>query len=67
MLPSEWGLFAFQDVGRVFLEGERSRDWHAGAGGGLWLAPVGGPNTFSVAAARSEGRTGFYVRAGMMF
>ena len=35
----EFGFLAFNDVGRVWYEGENSGTWHHGYGGGLWISP----------------------------
>jgi len=35
----ELGILGFNDVGRVWLEGEHSSIWHHGYGGGIWIAP----------------------------
>ena len=35
----EFGILAFNDVGRVWLEGEDSSMWHDGYGGGVWVSP----------------------------
>jgi hypothetical protein len=35
----EFGILAFNDVGRVWLEGEDSNIWHHGYGGGVWISP----------------------------
>lgn len=35
----EFGILAFNDVGRVWLEGEDSNTWHHGYGGGIWVSP----------------------------
>lgn len=67
VLPADVGLFALADVGRVFLEGEDSRTWHPGFGGGFWLSYLDRNNTASVAVAHSEGRTGLYIRLGFAF
>jgi hypothetical protein len=55
------------DVGRVYLDGETSDEWHSAFGGGLWFAYLNRRNTLSVAVANSDERTGLYVRAGFMF
>ncbi|QTN38672.1 BamA/TamA family outer membrane protein [Cryomorphaceae bacterium] len=39
-VPFSAGLFGGFDYGRVWLESESSDRWHAGYGGGLWMAPV---------------------------
>ncbi len=44
----EIGIIGFNDVGRVWLEGENSKRWHHGYGGGVWIAP------FSVAVLTAE-------------
>ncbi len=67
VLPGRWGLLGVADAGRVWLAGESSDTWHHGFGGGLWFAPLARNNTVSAVVARSEGRTGFYVRGGFMF
>ena len=40
LFPGAFGLFVFNDVGRVWVDDEKSKDWHVGNGVGLWLAPV---------------------------
>jgi len=35
----EFGVLAFNDIGRVWLEGEDSNIWHHGYGGGIWISP----------------------------
>jgi len=64
----EFGILAFNDVGRVWLEGEDSKRWHHGYGGGIWVSP------FSVAVLtacyeRSKDETGglFTLRFKYLF
>ena len=64
VLPADVGVFGLADVGRVWLEGERSDRWHDAVGGGLWFAFLSAENALSVALARSEERTGLYISAG---
>ena len=40
LLPGSVGLVAFNDVGRVWIEGEDSGTWHDGFGGGFYLIPA---------------------------
>jgi hypothetical protein len=40
LFPGSFGLQLFNDVGRVWLEGEKSDSWHDGFGGGLWVSPL---------------------------
>jgi hypothetical protein len=35
-----FGIQVFNDVGRVFMDGEESGRWHDGYGLGVWLAPI---------------------------
>lgn len=39
LFPAYAGIVAFNDVGRVWVDGEKSNVWHHGYGGGIWLAP----------------------------
>ncbi|MBV9986249.1 MAG: metallophosphoesterase, partial [Chitinophagaceae bacterium] len=38
VLPGAVGITAFEELGRVWLEGEHSRTWHNSYGGGLYYA-----------------------------
>jgi len=66
-LPGEWGLFAFADAGRVWLEGETSDTWHSSYGGGLWFGLLARRNAIAISVARSAERTSLTVRAGFSF
>ncbi|MHA4811160.1 metallophosphoesterase family protein [Flavitalea flava] len=37
LFPGSFGFLAFNDIGRVWLKGEDSHQWHDGYGGGLWV------------------------------
>ena len=39
LVPGEFGLVGFYDIGRVWYKGEVSRRWHDSYGGGLYYAP----------------------------
>lgn len=67
ILPGDLGVLGFADGGRVFLDGEDSRDWHTSAGGGIWFAPLVRTNVFSVTVANSEEDTLVYFRSGFHF
>lgn len=67
VLPGEMGLFGLADGGRVYLEDETSDKWHTAYGGGLWFAYLNRSYTVTISVARSEQRTGLYVRAGFVF
>ena len=40
LFPGSLGLLFFNDVGRVWLKGEESHQWHDGYGGGFWISPL---------------------------
>jgi hypothetical protein len=39
ILPGDFGLIAFNDVGRVWMKNEMSRRWHNAYGGGIYYVP----------------------------
>jgi hypothetical protein len=55
LFPGSLGLLFFNDVGRVWLKGERSHDWHDGYGGGVWISPL---KKFVVSASYAQGTEG---------
>lgn len=67
LVPTDIGVFGLADAGRVYLEGETSDKWHTGVGGGVWFSFYRPQNTFSLAAASSEGRTRLYFYGGFSF
>lgn len=66
ILPGTLGLLLFQDIGRVWWQDEKSGRWHAGYGGGIWLAPA---NRFVVAACYGQSDEGGlpFVSLGFQF
>ena len=48
IIPGPLGLTAFADLGRVWLRGEHSRQWHAAFGGGFYFIPY---NQFVISAS----------------
>ena len=67
IFPSDIGVLAFGDVGRVFLDGEHSDEWHWSTGGGIWLAPLVRTNAFSLTIAYSREDVLVYFRQGFHF
>ncbi len=65
-VPGRLGFSLFGDAGRVFVKGERSRQWHSGFGGGLWFNVL---NQFvlNVSAAGSTEGMRVYVASGFAF
>jgi hypothetical protein len=66
-VPSDIGVLAFGDVGRVFEDGDSSDRWHEGYGGGLWIAPLARTNAISFTVGRSDEETLFYLRVGFSY
>jgi hypothetical protein len=40
IIPGQFGVVGFFDVGRVWIDDEKSDVWHNGVGGGLYFAPA---------------------------
>lgn len=40
IFPGQFGLLAFHDTGRVWVDGEDSDTWHTGKGFGVWISPL---------------------------
>ncbi|HVU58767.1 MAG TPA: BamA/TamA family outer membrane protein [Puia sp.] len=55
LFPGSFGLQFFNDVGRVWLRGEKSDSWHDGFGGGLWISPL---KRFVLTASYAKGTEG---------
>ena len=64
-LAGDAGVYAAMDVGRVFFQGASPGGWHAGVGGGVWVALFDHANTLTLGFARGAERTGMY--AGLDF
>ena len=68
--PFYWGLIAFSDVGRTFLNGETSDIWYPALGGGLYIIPYDIESfnlVVTVAHSKEENAlvnfgVGFYIR-----
>ncbi len=53
LFPLKYGINGFYDLGKVFVDGEVSRTWHKGYGGGIYLVPIEERFVFSLNAAFS--------------
>ena len=40
IFPGQFGILAFHDTGRVWVDGESSDKWHTGKGFGIWVSPL---------------------------
>ncbi len=67
LVPAEWGLFTFGDVGRVFLDGESSETWHPAGGGGLFASILDRSLLLALSVARSDERTVFFLKTEFVF
>jgi hypothetical protein len=69
VIPGRLWLFGLADIGRVWLEGEDSDDWHPSYGGGIAFEVAGSPLTFWTGVAKGEGSDGlrFYFLSGFGF
>lgn len=47
LMPGPFGITAFYDIGRVWMKGESSRQWHSAVGGGIYFIPF---NQFMISA-----------------
>ncbi len=66
IFPGQFGLLAFQDVGRVWIDGENSDTWHVGRGFGAYVAPLN-VLAISVEQAFTDEENLFVVRFGFFF
>jgi len=67
VLPAHWGVFGFGDVGRVWFEGEDSKRWHPGAGGGIWISYLNYRGTLTAGLAQGDEGGLFYFRGGFTY
>jgi hypothetical protein len=67
VVPGDFGVHGFGDVGRVFARGKTSNRWHGSYGGGLWFSPLVRANTLSLSLARSREDLLVYFRLGFLY
>ena len=66
IIPSEFGLYGFYDLGRVWVENDISDIWHYGYGGGIYLAPYN-VLAFTIGYGVSDSGSLFMARFGFHF
>jgi hypothetical protein len=66
LLPGSFGVIGFNDVGRVWVPGEKSDQWHDGYGGGLYVIPAKLVLIEAVMGFSKEGSLP-YITIGMRF
>jgi hypothetical protein len=66
LFPGSFGLLFFNDVGRVWQQGEQSSQWHEGYGGGFWISPL---KKFVLSASYAKGTDGglALIRLGFQY
>lgn len=68
VVPGQQGVFGFSDIGRVYVEGEVSDDWHSTVGGGVWLSFLTRDNVvFAGAGKPTRGDEGVRIFVGFGF
>ncbi len=67
IVPGDFGIQGFADVGRVFLGDENSDEWHPSGGTGIWFSPLVRTNTISLSVADSPEDTLAYFRFGFHY
>ena len=67
LLPGELGVFGLAETGRVWVRGERSKEWHPAFGGGVSIALVQPKNVLTIALVSVEERRALYVRMGFQY
>ncbi|MEZ4282072.1 MAG: hypothetical protein R3F21_20915 [Myxococcota bacterium] len=67
IVPGDFGIQGFADVGRVFLDDEDSDEWHPSGGAGVWFSPLVRTNTISLSVAHSPEDTLAYFRFGFHY
>jgi hemolysin activation/secretion protein len=65
IVPISTGIYGFNDVGRVWYDGEDSNKWHHGYGGGIWISPLN-VTVISLELGKSEEELLFNFRLGFL-
>lgn len=61
------GLIGFHDVGRVWIDNEKTNNWHRGWGGGVWVAPFNKIAVIASLASSKEESSWLQVSFGFQF
>lgn len=67
LFPFDLGTNLFSDIGKVFLNGESSSEWHNSFGAGIWISVYQKKFNLSLNVARSPEITRLYITLGQMF
>lgn len=66
VMPWDFGLLGLADLGRVFVSGQSSKEWHPSVGGGAWVALLDRSLAASLNVATGAGQ-GVFINAGAGF
>ncbi len=66
LFPGTLGLIGFNDIGRVWVPGENSKEWHDSYGGGIYLIPARLVLIQAVVGVSKEGALP-YITVGFRF
>jgi len=66
VMPWDFGLLGLADLGRVFVSGQSSNEWHPSVGGGVWVALLDRSLAASLNVATGAGQ-GVFINAGAGF
>jgi len=68
VVPGRLWLFGLADVGRVYVDGEESDEWHPSFGGGVVLEVMGAPMKFWAGVAKNKNDSvRIYFASGFSF
>jgi hypothetical protein len=67
LIPAEFGISAFGEAGRVFLNGEDSKKWHNVYGGGIWMSYIARMFNLGLDVGKSKEGLVFYFTTGFSF
>ncbi|MBC8489167.1 MAG: BamA/TamA family outer membrane protein, partial [Bacteroidetes bacterium] len=67
LIPAEFGISVFGEVGRVFLNGEESKKWHNAYGGGIWMSYVARMLNLGLDVGNSKDGLVFYLTTGFSY
>ncbi len=67
LVPMSMGISAGGETGRVFVEGEASKQWHNSVSAGIWISFIEPMNVLSISVVGSQEGSGVYLTGGFAF
>lgn len=67
ILPLDVGALAFDDVGRVYVNGDSPSGWHNAAGGGLWFGYLNPGLNFNILYSNYSTPTSGHIKTSIGF